>query len=666
MAVPELPESRYATAASTRARSIGDIALDKYDAGSSGVIGSYAQAAKEKLAASSMKMKERFDPLNMVQGLTGSKLLTGAAGKLMGRSSQDVDYFRDKAAQRDLAGTSEGAKSAGTSKEATDNQKKLLESQIKINNLILTAKTILYPKDEIIDGLTDLYDLIDERMPVGGSGSGGRYIPGKPNQPPTPQSQPAAGGPSLLESAAGGGMLASAGRGALNLAKNVGSQGLNLAKSGARGGMNLLKGGANLARTGLSAAGQGIGAVLGQGALGAAAVGATGALAAGGTLAAAGLAIEDDNIVDDATPKDPPKELQGPEFAYLKDLTSYNPKPFLDRNYDGDDGTRSEKADQFIMSLANKIPEEDRADFNKMLEHQVLGKEVAPNMKMKFLRDLINNYMDQKVAALKSGVNPDFKAVPDLEQTSQEQRAERASRPTANEGTPNVPKLTMAQMRNIGRPGKDTPATTESTQVPNAVATPPTPTENAQVPSAVATPSASTPDATPVTAAAPQDLNAEIKAMSDEDFEQYATVIAKAGASPAEAKALQADPRFAKFRQKRRAASDASDAALGASGKGQAVRGFDDDSGATPVQSVTPVPVVENNMNNLDQARAATAATAQSSAPIIVNAGGGGGQAQASSPQTPQVVPPPGSATTNGSTNRFEDKLMGGSADYLP
>jgi len=649
MAVPELPESRYATAASTRARSIGDIALDKYDAGSSGVIGSYAQAAKEKLAANSMKMKERFDPLNMVQGLTGSKLLTSAAGKLMGRSSQDVDYFRDKAAQKDAAGNSQGTKVSATSKETTDKQKQLTESQLKINNLILTAKTTLYPKDEIIDGLTDLYDLIDERMPVGGSGSGGRYIPGKPNQPPTPQSQPAAEGPSLLESAAGGGMLASAGRGALNLAKNVGSQGLNLAKSAGRGGMNLLRSGANLARTGLSAAGEGIGAVLGEGALGAVGVGAAGALAAGGTLAAAGLAIEDDNIVDDATPKDIPKELQGPEFGYLKDLTGYDPKPFLDRNYDGDDGTRSEKADQFIMSLANKIPEEDRADFNKMLEHQVLGIKTAPNMKMKFLRDLINNYMDQKVAALKSGVNPDFKAMPDLEQTSQEQRAERASRP-ANEGTPNVPKLTMAQMRNIGRPGKDTPATTESAQVPSAVATPPAPT----------------PDATPVTAAAPQDLNAEIKAMSDEDFEQYATVIAKAGASPAEAKALQADPRFAKFREKRRAASDASDAALGASGKGQAVRGFDDDSGATPVQTVTPVPVVENNMNNLDQARAATAATAQSSAPIIVNAGGGGGQAQASSPQTPQVVPPPGSATTNGSTNRFEDKLMGGSADYLP
>ena len=83
------------------------------------------------------------------------------------------------------------------------------------------------------------------------------------------------------------------------------------------------------------------------------------------------------------------------------------------------------------------------------------------------------------------------------------------------------------------------------------------------------------------------------------------------------------------------------------------------------LQAVSPIPTTEKNMNNLDQARAATASTAQSSAPIIVNAGGGG-QAQAPSTQTPQVVPPPGSATTNGSTNRFEDKLMGGSADYLP
>ena len=206
-----------------------------------------------------------------------------------------------------------------------------------------------------------------------------------------------------------------------------------------------------------------------------------------------------------------------------------------------------------------------------------------------------------------------------------------------------------------------------SATTPAAATMAPVPIEPVVIPTVAEAPIAvPAPVQTAQPVAAPQDLGAEIKAMSDEDFEQYATVIAKAGASPAEAKALQSDPRFAKFREKRRAASDASDAALSASGKGQAVRNYDEDSVAAPVQTVAPVPVAQNNMNNLDQTREAAAASTPSPAPIIINGGGGGGGSQSAPPPPAPVQTGVGSASRNGSINRFEDKLTGSHADYIP
>ena len=155
--------------------------------------------------------------------------------------------------------------------------------------------------------------------------------------------------------------------------------------------------------------------------------------------------------------------------------------------------------------------------------------------------------------------------------------------PTVSTETTQATQQAAAQAKPETTPTVST-ETTQATPQATAQAKPETTPTNPTAPTDQATPTspaatAKTDQATPVTK-----LAADLKAMSDEDFEQYATVIAKAGAKPEEAKALKADPRFAKFREKRRAASNASDAALAASGKGQAVRSFDDDSVATPVQ----------------------------------------------------------------------------------
>jgi len=561
MALPELPQSRYATAAATRARTVGDIALDKYDAGSAGVMGSYAQAAKEKMAASSMRMKERFDPLNMVQGLTGSRLLTTAAGRMMGRKSEDVDYFRDKATQRDTArnpGGYQDIAAAAKDKVQSEGQKKLLESQTKINNLVLTGKTTLYPKEDIVDGLNDLYDLIDERMPVGGGVS---YASRAGQESQAVASPVAAGG--------GGSSLGDLGT---SVAENLGKKAL---KAGGRA----LRGAGNLAMRGLSGAGNLLRTaatpLVGSVGLGTLATGGAVAAATTAPLVAAALKVEDNNIVADATPRPIPSELQkDPKYGYLKDLTSYDPKPFLNLNYDKDDGTRAAKAEQFIRSMASKIPAEDRAEFTKMIDRQVLGgKNLEPNLMMQSFRDLVLNYMNQKVNSKKTGSDASFVANKDLAQTNLETEANRQS------------DLTAAAART---------ASTVSPEMKD-----------------VAIPSSYKGDL--------RRFQADISKAAQGNATSLARL--KAAGVDAEGKPLQS------------------------------------------TQTVAPIPAVENNMNNLEQART-SATTQQASAPVIINAGGGG-QGTSSSQSAP-AVPPPGTATTNGTVNRFEDKLMGGNADYVP
>jgi hypothetical protein len=86
---------------------------------------------------------------------------------------------------------------------------------------------------------------------------------------------------------------------------------------------------------------------------------------------------------------------------------------------------------------------------------------------------------------------------------------------------------------------------------------------------------------------------------------------------------------------------------------------------ATP-SAAAAIPVAQNNMNNLDQSRDAAVASTPAPAPIIINGGGGGGGSQSAPPPPAAVQTGVGSASRNGSINRFEDKLTGSHADYIP
>ena len=69
-------------------------------------------------------------------------------------------------------------------------------------------------------------------------------------------------------------------------------------------------------------------------------------------------------------------------------------------------------------------------------------------------------------------------------------------------------------------------------------------------------------------------------------------------------------------------------------------------------------------MVNASAEQAAAAAAPQ--APVIINSGGGGGGRVVPVPQPTPSIGGASSATPNGSSNRFDDKIMGTRADHLP
>lgn len=83
----------YARGKALRSTKITDLILDKLAVGSS-VTGAVGSSISEKFKARSLGVKEKFDPLSIVRFMTGgSKLATGVAGRIMGRSQSDIDYF---------------------------------------------------------------------------------------------------------------------------------------------------------------------------------------------------------------------------------------------------------------------------------------------------------------------------------------------------------------------------------------------------------------------------------------------------------------------------------------------------------------------------------------------------------------------------------------------
>jgi len=86
----------YQAAAKTRGSGLSDMIANKI-IGGEGIGGSIRKSIGEKMAARSMGLREKFDPLNMASALMGrSKLGTAIAGRMMGRGGEESQYFANK------------------------------------------------------------------------------------------------------------------------------------------------------------------------------------------------------------------------------------------------------------------------------------------------------------------------------------------------------------------------------------------------------------------------------------------------------------------------------------------------------------------------------------------------------------------------------------------
>ena len=88
--------SQYTQAQKMRESSLSGNIADKIIGGGS-IGGSIAKSIGEKMSAKVTGIKESFDPLNIASAMTGrSKLGTAIAGKILGRSPEDMSYFINK------------------------------------------------------------------------------------------------------------------------------------------------------------------------------------------------------------------------------------------------------------------------------------------------------------------------------------------------------------------------------------------------------------------------------------------------------------------------------------------------------------------------------------------------------------------------------------------
>lgn len=83
----------YKVAKTIRGRSLSNLIADKIASGQ-GIGKSIKSSISLKMQAKATGIKEKFDPLNIVRAMTGkSRLATAIAGRLMGRSRRDIQYF---------------------------------------------------------------------------------------------------------------------------------------------------------------------------------------------------------------------------------------------------------------------------------------------------------------------------------------------------------------------------------------------------------------------------------------------------------------------------------------------------------------------------------------------------------------------------------------------
>jgi len=717
----EYKASAYEEAARTRASRLGDIAYEKYVSGESGVAGSYSSALKEKLSAKVTGLKEKFDPLNVVQGLTGSRLLTTAAGRALGRKTEDVDYFTAKsqgerpgaeepraAAKRmapldraqgdsvteDLAKTGAQIGEAVLAKgDSSDSTADLLETQTKAFKLISDGKTLLYPAEKLLDRLDDLYDLLDERI-------------AKPEKKKTIKTQGGAaeatdmggGAPSLLDTALDYIPEAATGAG---IGARIAGAGSRILSSAGQYAMGALRGAAAFATQGTA---------LGAGSMVVPAATAVALIGGAGYLTYKGIQISkarpeplDSDI----------RKLAGDSFdngplSHLTDLTEFEPadyvgglpgKPFSPEN-----------VPELIAAFPNRVPPDERAQFAKSLQSRTAGKE--PLDQLYGLKETIDEYVRIRSDQIRKGEYRGYNWEGARKEAIIEGFAQEAqTRTQAFEK--NVQSMGFSQtgaipeayrergagqyLKDIDMAKRGNEASTKrladaGIKIENGQVTPIDPEAgikwadkqetgiNTYQPEAKhlsgtkydeqAQPGQPAPEPQPAQPGQPtQQAQPSQTAQPTQPTQPSQT------AQPAQPSQTAQPTQPTQPEQPAGAPQPAPAKAPGSAieainARRQKVREYQPGTAMLDVPAqdaaTVPVPTVAGQMNNLETARKAAGTEEAAVRPIIINnTSPPAPQPSFATPPAPSSMPA-GSATINGTNNRFQDKLLGGNVEHLP
>ena len=620
----EYTPSKYETAAEKRAERVGDIAYGKYMRGERGVAGSYTGALKEKLQASAIGLKEKFDPLNVVQGVTGSRLLTTAAGRLMGRKAEDVEYFTEKSqgARRQrpeveapkTAATTESkegvggafaAAGASLAGEKTDPKAAaaLLKAQTKFFENVNNGKTILFPNKTLFDRMDKLYKLLDDRLTGGGGGGGG------------------GGGESILDKYQSAKRTVDAARGVFQSGKNLFKRGKNFVKrtlGGKAAAGAAEEAGEAALKTGAGEAGEAVieaGAKAAAGEAGEAALKAGASEAGEAALEAGAKAVAGEG--GEALAKAAGKEITGEATeAVVKSALKAGTRQVGEEAVEAGAKTVSKSLiERAVTSLAGSaIPE-------------IVGKALPFIGVVGGLGFAVNRIMDGDWAGAGLEIA--------------EGAAGAVGGPLAS-----IPIAVASIARDVYnavygiQPEEDPLFGERMGQISDI--------------------------AYNVVSGMVKDLLEEKDQSLSGKLQKGAVQVGAAALAPFVAPAVAAGAAYSYLSGSGESAGESTGGAPPSPSTDSTVAAAPGASGPRPgaASRAAPVQVASAAMNTLEMARNASLERAGGGAPIIINNGGSA---------APQVSPPPmppvmatQTATTNGVTNRFEERIMGGRSEHLP
>jgi hypothetical protein len=133
----------YQGASNIRGQKLSDMLYGNLVSGDQSIGGSIRSAVSDKMRASAMGIKEKFDPLNIAR-MFGGRFGTALAGRAMGRSKEDISYFANR-----------GKKGLGVKESPADDKNDPLYTKVAEGEQRKSKKG-----DSISDVMSRIYNLI--------------------------------------------------------------------------------------------------------------------------------------------------------------------------------------------------------------------------------------------------------------------------------------------------------------------------------------------------------------------------------------------------------------------------------------------------------------------------------------------------------------------------